>query len=133
MVKKRLQNLRNKSQEELLKKLRGIERELYELRAVKATAPNPAKTAKIRKVKKKNAGLLLVLAEKQKEAVRQKFANTPNKLPKDLRPKLTKKMRQKLSAEQLAKRAAVHSPKLLCNKRIKFALDNSKLVFETKH
>merc|ERR1719167_204963 len=73
-------------------------------------------------MKKEKAVILTVLRDNELKAVKKYCIENNKTLPKKLRDKKSKKMRLKLSDEQVKKRLKVNGPKLNWSRNIKFAL-----------
>eukprot|EP00803_Ostreobium_quekettii_P009507 evm.model.scf_180.12 EVM.evm.TU.scf_180.12 scf_180:124115-126432(-) len=110
MAKIKAYELRAKSKEDLLEKLKELKTELAALRVAKVTGGAPNKLSKIKIVRKSIARLLTVFRQKQKDALRKTFTDEMSKrkgkvlLPLDLRPKKTRAIRRQLTNEQKFKK-----------------------------
>jgi len=94
--------LRSKSRQDLLKDLDDLRNELSSLRVAQVTQGTPAKLAKIGEVRKSIARVLTVYNQARKASLRQEFKKAKY-LPLDLRPKLTRALRRRLTPSQAAK------------------------------
>jgi len=89
--------LHEKSKDELSAELENLRKELSELRVAQVANSSAAqKVNRIREVRKKIARVLTVMTIKTRKALREKHTNSKF-LPKDLRPKLTRALRRRLS------------------------------------
>ncbi|EKX52404.1 large subunit ribosomal protein L35e_1, cytoplasmic [Guillardia theta CCMP2712] len=102
MVKVKAHELRGKSREELLRQLDELKTELQQLRVAKVTGGAASKLSKIKVVRKSIARVLTVYNQNKKQAIRDKSADEIYK-PLDIRAKLTRALRRKLSPEQASK------------------------------
>ena len=93
--------LRTKTKEELTKQLEDFKMELAQLRVAKVTGGSASKLNKIRLVRKNIARTHMVMNQKQKENLRKLYQGKKYK-PLDLRPKLTRALRRKLTPQQEA-------------------------------
>jgi large subunit ribosomal protein L35e len=85
--------------------LNDLKKELLNLRVQKASSGAANKIAQIRIVRKAIARVLTILSENQKERVLKLYEGKPiNKLPLDLRPKLTRAMRRRLTPQEQKKK-----------------------------
>ena len=107
--------LRNKTVEELLKNVTDLKNELSSLRVNKVAQGVASKLAKIRVVRKAIARNLTIVNLKKRSELKNAFSSragirkyneehkttfTLNKLPKELRPRLTRALRRKLTKNQ---------------------------------
>ena len=99
MSKLKARDLRGKSKDELMKQLNDFKQELSTLRVAQVTGGAASKLSKIRVVRKSIARVLTVINQTQKENLRKLFKGKKYK-PKDLRPKLTRKMRRRLTKRE---------------------------------
>lgn len=99
MGKLKARDLRGKQKDELLKQLQDFKQELSTLRVAQVTGGAASKLSKIRVVRKSIARVLTVINQTQKENLRKLFRGKKYK-PKDLRPKLTRKMRRRLTKKE---------------------------------
>ena len=99
MSKLKARDLRGKSKNELMKQLNDFKQELSTLRVAQVTGGAASKLSKIRVVRKSIARVLTVINQTQKENLRKLFKGKKYK-PKDLRPKLTRKMRRRLTKRE---------------------------------
>uniref|UniRef100_A0A6B2LRS7 60S ribosomal protein L35 n=1 Tax=Arcella intermedia TaxID=1963864 RepID=A0A6B2LRS7_9EUKA len=115
--------IRDKSKEELTTQLESLRNELSQLRVAKVTGGTPAKLAKIKDIRKSIARVLTVYNQSRKSAIRKDFANKKFK-PLDLRPKLTRALRRRLTPAQEAA-VSLRTRKRLANfPQRKYALKN---------
>ena len=111
--------LRNQTVDTLQKNLTDLRTELASLRVNKVASGVASKLAKIRVVRKTVARHLTIINQKKRQELKDAFstranikkynednktAYSVNKLPKDLRPKLTKSLRKQLTKKQQQKR-----------------------------
>lgn len=89
----------DKSNDEIQKQLIELKTELAELRVAQSTGGPPAKVAKIKEVRKGIARCLTVYNQKRRAALQAKYEGKKY-IPKDLKPKLTKKIRMRLKADE---------------------------------
>eukprot|EP01017_Pseudomicrothorax_dubius_P041676 TRINITY_DN668_c0_g2_i2.p1 TRINITY_DN668_c0_g2~~TRINITY_DN668_c0_g2_i2.p1 ORF type:complete len:126 (-),score=51.75 TRINITY_DN668_c0_g2_i2:103-480(-) len=94
--KLRVFKLREKSIDDLNKELEKHKDELAALRINKVAGGNAAKLAKIRVNRKAIAKYLTVVHQKRRNDIRSQLKNA-QRLPLDLRPKLTRAIRQRLT------------------------------------
>uniref|UniRef100_A0A0G4GHF1 60S ribosomal protein L35 n=1 Tax=Chromera velia CCMP2878 TaxID=1169474 RepID=A0A0G4GHF1_9ALVE len=113
MVKVKARELRNKTNEELMSELESLKGELAQLRVSKVTGSgNASRLPKIKAVRKGIARVLTVYNQKRKANAREEYKDKPIKeWPRDLRPKLTRAMRRRLTPEQLKKKTIKQSKK----------------------
>lgn len=110
MAKIKAYELRTKTKDSLQETLKDLKAELSALRVAKVTGGAPNKLSKIKIVRKSIARVLTVFRQKQKQALRKTYAAEIAKkkgrvyLPLDLRPKKTRAIRRKLTAEQRFKK-----------------------------
>merc|ERR1711997_383012 len=90
---------REKSKEELSKKLEELKNELATLKVAKVTGGAASKLSKIRIVRKNIARVYIVMHQKQKENLR-KFYKGKKYIPLDLRVKKTRAMRKALTSHE---------------------------------
>merc|ERR1711997_30050 len=90
---------REKSKEELSKKLEELKNELATLKVAKVTGGAASKLSKIRIVRKSIARVYIVMHQKQKENLR-KFYKGKKYIPLDLRPKKTRAIRKALTPHE---------------------------------
>eukprot|EP01125_Pyxidicula_operculata_P008043 TRINITY_DN2719_c0_g1_i1.p1 TRINITY_DN2719_c0_g1~~TRINITY_DN2719_c0_g1_i1.p1 ORF type:complete len:130 (-),score=25.54 TRINITY_DN2719_c0_g1_i1:74-439(-) len=121
MVK--IAELRSKRREELLKDLESQRNELTQLRTAKVNGGTPAKLAKIKQVRKSIARVLTVYNQTRKDAIKNEFKKKKY-LPLDLRPKLTRALRRRLSPSQAAAVTLRTQKKLAHSAVRKFAVKN---------
>merc|ERR1712117_145086 len=116
--KNRAFRLRNLTVEELQKTLEEHRKELSSLRVNKVASGVASKLAKIRVVRKAIARQLTIINQKRRNELKEAFSsragikkyNEENKtnfslsrLPKDLRPRLTRALRRKISKKNSSK------------------------------
>lgn len=99
MSKLKARELRGKTKDELMKQLNDFKQELSTLRVAQVTGGAASKLSKIKVVRKSIARVLTVINQTQKENLRKLFQGKKYK-PKDLRPKLTRKMRRRLTKRE---------------------------------
>jgi|EP00943_MAST-04B_sp_MAST-4B-sp1_P001638 large subunit ribosomal protein L35e len=99
MPKVKAHELRNKSKPELLKQLGELKQELATLRVAKVTGGVPSKLSKIGVVRKSIARVLTVISQNTRAKTRNYLKNKKY-LPKDLRAKRTRAIRQRLTTAQ---------------------------------
>ncbi|KAI1284969.1 60S ribosomal protein L35 [Halotydeus destructor] len=101
MSKVKARDLRNKKKEELLKQLDELKQELANLRVAKVTGGTASKLSKIRVFRKNIARVLTVIHANQRDNLKKLYKTKKTKyLPKDLRPKKTRAIRQRLSKRE---------------------------------
>eukprot|EP01123_Difflugia_compressa_P001854 TRINITY_DN1233_c0_g1_i1.p1 TRINITY_DN1233_c0_g1~~TRINITY_DN1233_c0_g1_i1.p1 ORF type:complete len:122 (-),score=29.86 TRINITY_DN1233_c0_g1_i1:182-547(-) len=115
--------LRNKSKGELNKELDTLRSELAQLRIAQVTGGTPAKLAKIKEIRKSIARVLTVYNQNLKDAVRKDFTNKKYK-PLDLRPKLTRAYRRRLTPKQAAAKTLRERKRIAHFPLRKFAIKN---------
>jgi large subunit ribosomal protein L35e len=93
--------LRGKSKSELLTQLGELKGELANLRVAQVTGGAPARLAQIKVVRKDIARVLTVANQLQKDKLREQFAGQKF-VPKDLRQKLTRAIRRRLTPAQVS-------------------------------
>merc|ERR1719199_1314136 len=91
--------IRSKSAAELLKDLDEQKSELAQLRVAKATGGAASKLAKIKVVRHNIARILTVYNQKQKAEARDAYKGKKF-VPKDIRPKLSRALRKRMTKEQ---------------------------------
>merc|ERR1711915_406947 len=121
MVKVKAKDLRGKKKEELVKQLEELKTELSQLRVAKVTGGQASKLSKICMVRKSIARVLTVMNQTQKENLR-KFYNNKKYKPKDLRPKLTRAMRRKLTPHEASLKTMKQQRKERLYPKRKFAV-----------
>ncbi|EGG14939.1 S60 ribosomal protein L35 [Cavenderia fasciculata] len=95
--------LRKLKRTELIEKLQELRTELSTLRVGQVKANQPNKLSQITEVRKSIARVLTVFNTSRKEQLRKYYKDTPvTKRPYDLRTKITRAMRQRLTPKQLA-------------------------------
>ena len=129
--------LRNQTVDTLQKNLTELRNELASLRVNKVASGVASKLAKIRVVRKTIARHLTIVNQKKRQELKDAFSTranikkyneenktafSVNKLPKDLRPKLTKALRRQLSTEQRNKKVSKQIKKLRAFPQRAFAL-----------
>jgi len=106
MGKVKAHELREKSKEELVKQLDELKNELSQLRVAKVSGQGgPSKLAKIKVVRKSIARVLTVFNQTQRAAKAKAYRGKTYK-PLDLRPKLTRALRRKLSVKEASVKTA---------------------------
>merc|ERR1719409_1362334 len=91
--------IRSSSAAELISQLKDHKEELAQLRVAKATGGAASKLAKIKVVRHNIARILTVYNQKQKNEARDKFKGAKF-VPKDIRPKLSRSLRKRMTKEQ---------------------------------
>jgi len=115
MVRVKAHEIKAKEKGDLLKDLAALRNELSGLRVAQVTGGTPAKLAKIREVRKSIAVVLTVYNQTQKAKLRTVFKKKKF-LPLDLRPKLTRALRRRMTPSQAAamtvkqKKKRIHFP-----------------------
>uniref|UniRef100_A0AC34QIM4 Large ribosomal subunit protein uL29 n=1 Tax=Panagrolaimus sp. JU765 TaxID=591449 RepID=A0AC34QIM4_9BILA len=104
-TKLKARELREKKKDELQKTLDEQKNELANLRVAKVTGAQASKLSKIRVVRKNIARTLTVMNQLQKLNLRKYYQGRKYK-PKDLRPKLTRALRRKLTKSELSRKTA---------------------------
>jgi len=99
MSKVKTKDLRGKRKEELVKQLDELKQELANLRVAKVTGGTASKLSKIRVFRKSIARVLTVIGQNQKENLRKLYKGKQHK-PIDLRPKLTRAIRRRLTTNE---------------------------------
>merc|ERR1712004_965100 len=99
MTKVKAYELRTKTSKELIAELEEQKAELAQLRVAQVTGGAASKLMKIKVVRKNIARVLTVYNMKQKTEAAAKYKGK-KWVPKDLRPKMTVKLRRKLKPEQ---------------------------------
>merc|ERR1711973_46756 len=99
MTRNQCNQFREKSKEELNKKLEDLKNELATLKVAKVTGGAASKLSKIRIVRKSIARVYIVMHQKQKENLR-KFYKGKKYIPLDLRPKKTRAIRKALTPHE---------------------------------
>lgn len=102
MVKVKAYELRKKDDEQLKKQLEELKTELSHLRVAKVAGGAPSKLSKIRVFRKDVAKVLTIIHEKKRTQLKADLKGKKY-LPLDLRPKLTRAIRQRLTKEQANK------------------------------
>ena len=95
-------SLRKKTQKELEADLDGFRKNLSELRFSKVSASHQMKVSKLRTVRKDIARTLTVLNTMKKDEAREASKKSKYQ-PLDLRKKLTRRLRRRLTRHQLTK------------------------------
>lgn len=113
--------LRKKTDAELLEELSNLKTELASLRVQKIANGAPSKIAQIGSTRKAIARVLTVLSQKQREALRLKYAGAKY-LPTDLRAKKTRAIRRRLSKEEANKKTVRQLKKASAFPMKKFAI-----------
>merc|ERR1712002_198855 len=101
MTRNQCNQFREKSKEELSKKLEELKNELATLKVAKVTGGAASKLSKIRIVRKNIARVYIVMHQKQKENLR-KFYKGKKYIPLDLRSKKTRAMRKALTSHEVS-------------------------------
>ena len=116
--KNRAFRLRNLTVEELQKTLEEHRKELVSLRVNKVASGVASKLAKIKVVRKAIARQLTIINHKRRNELKESFATRAgikkyneenktnfslNRVPKDLRPRLTRALRRKITKRQASK------------------------------
>eukprot|EP00924_Labyrinthula_sp_SR-Ha-C_P000311 maker-scaffold_25-snap-gene-3.67-mRNA-1 protein AED:0.01 eAED:0.01 QI:137/1/1/1/1/1/2/303/141 len=101
--------MRTKTKEELEKQLEELKQELVELRVAKVTGGAPAKLSQIKVVRKAIARCNTIIHQKEKAEVLASYEGKKY-LPKKLRPKLTKRVRQRLKTNEKYKLCSSGNP-----------------------
>ncbi len=102
MTKLKPFELRKSSVEDLTKQLSEVRQELSQQR-IRSTASNRSKDSnKIRESRKNVARVLTVMNQKRKAEARETFKNKKH-IPLDLRPRLSRALRRKLTPAQAGK------------------------------
>jgi len=99
MSKVKTKDLRGKRKEELVKQLDELKQELANLRVAKVTGGTASKLSKIRVFRKNIARVLTIIGQNQKENLRKLYKGKTHK-PIDLRPKLTRAIRRRLTKHE---------------------------------
>ena len=99
MAKVKTKDLRGKSKDELNKKLEELKQELANLRVAKVTGGTASKLSKIRVFRKNIARVLTIINQNQKDNLRKLYKGKKHK-PIDLRPKLTRAIRRRLTKHE---------------------------------
>lgn len=101
-VKVKAFELRKKDEADIVKDIEGLKKELMELRVNQVTGAAASKLARIRIVRKSIARALTVQHEKRRTAAKEQYKG--KYVPKDLRKKLTRAMRRRLTPQQANKK-----------------------------
>ena len=99
MSKVKTKDLRGKRKEDLVKQLEELKQELANLRVAKVTGGTASKLSKIRVFRKNIARVLTIIGQNQKENLRKLYKGKTYK-PIDLRPKLTRAIRRRLTKHE---------------------------------
>ena len=99
-MKLKAHELRLKTSKELLHELDEQKAEFLNLRVAKVTGAAPSKLMKIRVVRKNIARILTFYNVRRHEAARAEW-DGKSRIPKQLRPKLTRKLRTRPTKAQL--------------------------------
>jgi len=113
--------LRSKTKDELLSQLTELKEELGQLRVAKVTGGAANKLAKIKVVRKSIARVLTVFNQKEKDAIRETFADKKYK-PKAIRAKQTRAMRRALTTKEKTKMTTRAAKKVTHFPQRKYAL-----------
>ena len=94
--------LRQYSKKDLLARLETLKKELLQVRCATHTSGTQTKACKQRIIRRSIARVLTILNQNEKENLRKFYASSKNrhKMPKFLRPKLTKAKRLALKPEE---------------------------------
>eukprot|EP00827_Trimyema_finlayi_P004338 TRINITY_DN430_c0_g1_i4.p3 TRINITY_DN430_c0_g1~~TRINITY_DN430_c0_g1_i4.p3 ORF type:complete len:174 (+),score=100.89 TRINITY_DN430_c0_g1_i4:3-524(+) len=98
-TKFRVFKLRSKNEDELVKELEGVKKQLQEAKVAKVAGGTANKLTKIRVLRKTIAKYLTVINQKQRKTVADKYIKKKYK-PLDLRAKKTRALRRKLTKKQ---------------------------------
>lgn len=115
-MKVKAYELRKKDEAELLKDLEAAKKELMELRVAQVTGAVASKLAHIRGARKNIARILTVHSEMRRNAAKALYKGKKY-VPKDLRKKLTRAMRRRLTPQQ-ANKKTVKSAKTFQSQKI---------------
>ncbi|CAG2179858.1 unnamed protein product [Oppiella nova] len=99
MSKVKTKDLRGKRKEELVKQLDELKQELANLRVAKVTGGTASKLSKIRVFRKNIARVLTIIGQNQKDNLKKLYKDKRHK-PIDLRPKLTRAIRRRLTRHE---------------------------------
>merc|ERR1712142_539321 len=121
MTRNQCNQFREKSKEELNKKLEDLKNELATLKVAKVTGGAASKLSKIRIVRKSIARVYIVMHQKQKENLR-KFYKGKKYIPLDLRPKKPRAIRKALTPHEKSLKSAKELHKLRSFPQRKFAV-----------
>lgn len=110
MGKIKAHELRTKSKSDLLSQLQELKNELVSLRVAKVTNGAASKLSKIGVVRKSIARVLTVYNQTTKQKLREKYADE-SYIPKVLRKKQTRAIRQRLTKEQQNKKTVKQAKK----------------------
>ncbi len=129
--------LRNQTVDTLQKNLSDLRTELASLRVNKVASGVASKLGKIRVVRKTIARHLTIINQKKRQELKDAFSTRANikkyneenktsyslnKLPKDLKPRLTKALRRQLTKEQRNKKVSKQLKKMRAFPQRNFAL-----------
>ena len=129
--------LRNQTVDTLQKNLSDLRTELASLRVNKVASGVASKLGKIRVVRKTIARHLTIINQKKRQELKDAFSTRANikkyneenktsyslnKLPKDLKPRLTKALRRQLTKEQRNKKVSKQLKKMRAFPQRAFAL-----------
>ncbi|KAE9555571.1 hypothetical protein FO519_001242 [Halicephalobus sp. NKZ332] len=101
----KINDIRGKKREELLKTLEEQKTELASLRVAKVTGAQASKLSKIHVVRKNIARVLTVMNQLQKLNLRKYYKGKKYR-PVDLRPKLTRALRRNLTKSEKNRKTA---------------------------
>ncbi|CAM9569018.1 unnamed protein product [Pylaiella littoralis] len=113
MVAEKAHQLRTLGKVELTAMLSDLRTELQQLRVAQVTGGAASKLAKIAVVRKRIARTLTVYHQSQKQRFREHYADKKY-VPLDLRPKKTRAIRRRLTADELSA-TTVRQDKKRCN------------------
>ncbi|GMM52935.1 ribosomal 60S subunit protein L35B [Starmerella bacillaris] len=113
----KIKDIRELSDEQLKTQLIDLKENLLQLRAKKANV----RSGEIHRVRKNIARVLTVINLKARSEVLANTSN-PRRLPKDIRPKLTRALRRKLSASDANRRTLKAQKKSAAFPHRKYAL-----------
>merc|ERR1739844_643755 len=121
MTRNQCNQFREKSKEELSKKLEDLKNELATLKVAKVTGGAASKLSKIRVVRKSIARVYIVMHQEQKENLRKLYRGKKYK-PLDLRPKKTRAIRKALTPHEKSLKTARELKKIRAFPQRKFAV-----------
>ncbi|KAJ5072219.1 hypothetical protein M0811_09599 [Anaeramoeba ignava] len=121
MGKLKSTELRAMNKTQLTEKLDNLKTELWNLRVSKVASSSQSKLTKIKTVRKDIARVLTVINQKRKTALFNQYKHDKYR-PLDLRPKLTRAMRRRLTPKQAHKKTLKLQKRLRHFPKRKFAL-----------
>ncbi|XP_054154442.1 60S ribosomal protein L35-like [Oppia nitens] len=121
MSKVKTRDLRGKRRDELAKQLDELKQELANLRVAKVTGGTASKLSKIRVFRKNIARVLTVMGQNQRDNLK-KFYKDKSRKPIDLRPKLTRAIRRRLTRHEASIKTRKQSRRERTWPQRKFAL-----------